>query len=209
MTVKYLAGNRLTGSNAERTALGQTTIWSQTGGTLDDTNTSSQLGFGAGIKASHVGIGEAITSFTFTMKTTNTGTSIPLTFGVWRSSNTTTTPTDVFTGTVDNNNDLTGTMTEYTFTGSSTLQVGDTIGCLWGSSAGTIIQQRISPPDVTANTEYEKYTSTPEWSDYGDTNPPNMTVKYLSLNIESGAIYSETDTHKYYWWDGSSWGASG
>ena len=50
----------------------------------------------------------------------------------------------------------------------------------------------------TADTNYEPNGSLHKASDLNDWS-----------DLEAGTIYSETDTHKYYWWDGSSWGASG
>ena len=150
------------------------TIWNQSGGTLSDTNSITQYGFGAGITSTQIGVGESMTSFSLYLKRTASYVSHSLTFGVWASGNNTATPTSTFTGSIDEIGDLTTSFVEYTFTGSHTLADGDTVGVYWGNTGGyQYINQEIAPPDAEANTNYMKYTVS-SWNSYGSTNPPNM-----------------------------------
>tara|TARA_R110000751_G_scaffold60201_2_gene125846 strand:+ start:70 stop:633 length:564 start_codon:yes stop_codon:yes gene_type:complete len=154
-------------------------LFSQTDGTFDDSNTSSQYGFGVRISTDNTSIGETMISFTLDLKSSNTGTNAALTFGVWASGNDTDTPTAVFTSDdVDNNTDLTTSFQTFTFTGSRTLALNDNICCYWGSPTGSgVIQQQLKNPATMENSLYVKYISgSSSWGSYGSSHIPNMTA---------------------------------
>ena len=154
-------------------------LFAQTDGTFDDTNASIQLGFGLRITSGNSAIGSTMTSFTLDLKSSNTATSAALTFGVWASANTSATPTAVFTGSIDNNDDLSTSFQTFTFTGSRTLAQDDNICCYWGSATGSgVMQQQLkNGSGGLANTAYVKFVPSPNrWHNYGTTHIPNMTA---------------------------------
>ena len=153
-------------------------LFSQTDGTFEDSNTTSQYGFGLRITSGNSAIGSTMTSFTLDLKSTNTGTGLALTFGVWASGNDTDTPTAVFTSdAVDNNTDLTTSFVTYTFTGSRTLAQDDNICCSWGSTGGTVIRQQLkNGGGGLANTAYVKANTSNVWGNYGTSHIPNMSA---------------------------------
>lgn len=152
-------------------------LFSQLDGTFDDSNTSSQLGFGVRIDSGNTSIGKTMTSFTMDLKSSNTGTSAALTFGVWAIANTSATPTAVFSGAITNNTGLTTSYVTYTFTGSRTLVNEDVIGCFWGTPTGSgVIRQQLKNPATMTDSLYVKYVSDPRWASYGATHIPNMSA---------------------------------
>lgn len=107
-----------------------TILWDQS---LDEAeigfNTTTARGAAYNISAGSSLIGETLTSFELKMRAPSSPPNDqPFNFGVWSSSNTTVTPTTAFTGSIDNENDLTATATTYTFTGSHVLAEDDHIG---------------------------------------------------------------------------------
>ena len=105
------------------------TLWDQT---LDQAQISFNLttarGSASNISAGSSLIGATLESFELRMRAPATATNQPFNFGVWSSSNATVTPTTAFTGSIDNELDLTASAVTYTFTGSHVLAEDDHIG---------------------------------------------------------------------------------
>jgi len=173
----------ITNKNNISVAFGGATVscelFTQTDGTFDDNNTTSQYGFGLRITSGNSAIGKTMISFTLDLKSSNTSTNAPLTFGVFASGNTSGSPDATFTGSINNNTGLTTSFVTYTFTGSRTLVQDDNICCFWGSptGSGVIRQQLKNGGGGLANTAYVKSNTSSVWGSYGTSHIPNMTAK--------------------------------
>jgi len=150
-------------------------LWSQTTGTLDNGQNTNSRGWSIGIDSGNVNIGKTLTQFSLWLYTNNASISQALVFGVWASANHTQTPSSAFTGSLTNNNQLSGSFVEYEFTGSHTLALNDRIGITWNGSLSYIIQNQIANGvSITPNTSFWIWiNSSSAWHNYGTTNVQN------------------------------------
>jgi len=80
------------------------------------------------------------------------------------------------------------------------------------SNTVKFIVKNASGSEIFTATSSTAFAGT-DWSQnstcYADNTWCSATQSADWSDLDTGSIYSETDTHKYYWWNGSSWGASG
>lgn len=227
MAVKYLDAKRLQGTSAER--IGDTgvlatqtngthTAWYQANGIgWRDVNGWEVISSSEDANGNDM-VGQTLTSFKMSLKKASGGTG-DLVGGIWYgATNVTATPDVTFTNTISSSiANLSETFTDITFTGSRVLAVGDIIAVsqtsggqsqmaaetVYGAPAGNFKDQDLKckiqfVTGWTADTNYEPNGSLHKASDLNDWS-----------DLEAGTVYIETDTHKYQWWNGSTWSESG
>ena len=224
MAIKYLAGNRVQGSNAER--LGDTGLLAtQTSGSHDAWFQKNGIGWrdvnGWKIISSSEDangdslVGQTLTSFTMQLKKASSATG-DLAGGIWYSgSNVTATPDVTFSNTVSSNiANLTESYVYYTFTGSRVLAVGDVIA-VSQTSGGTNQMSCVSeyynsggyfPSTLDLKAELQ-FTS--GWVTDSNFEPNGSLYKASDLtdwsDLDAGTIFEEYDTGDHFIWSGSAW----
>ena len=112
-------------------------LWSQTGGTLDNSQNTNIYGWGMGMDTGNVNIGKTVTQFSLFLKCVNTGVAQGnFSVGVWSSGNNSKIASTAFSSPIGivNFNQTTGSLVEYVFNGSHTLALNDIIGIIFPTS---------------------------------------------------------------------------
>jgi len=155
-------------------------IWDQTDGSTQVDWNSNMRGNANNVGTGNAYIGTTITSFKIELKETGGTSDVPMYFGVWASGNNDQeNPTAVFTGSIDNYNDLTTSFTWYTFTGSRTLVYDDHIGFCVNSAAPNIKQSRaenVAEGTIPNSSFTARAASNPNWWNYNAGQILNMEV---------------------------------
>ena len=218
MTIKYLAGNRLTGSNVERTGA----IWNQTSESGEFAHNDYVTVANISPVASTDVIGKVLKKFTLKMKNTASPLNSPITWGVWARDNTTRgspdTEFECTSHTLTNMNQLTTTYDIYTFEPKSpatghTLVALDSVGYLQDTDSNlteTQLTKRANFDSTDTNmSSCIWFNSVPVKWDGNDTNQCPTSTGYGTepdwSDLDAGAIYSEWDTGDHYIWSGSAW----
>ena len=229
MAIKYLAGERLIGTAAERAALPSSSIkYTYTAGADQSINSYGSRIVGGGIfitGSRHDLVGETINKVTFKLSN-NSGSPDGVIYAIvsdhhassWQGTNasalTWLSESYVFNTTVDATT-LTSTATDYTF-GDGTdagyqISNGDTIFIYYGdgsnNSAANAIKIYEDSTDTSDNYGQVAYTglNQPTAWERTDGITTYMIASFSAPpNLPNGAIFEEQDTGKHYMFDGTS-----
>ena len=211
MAVKFLAGNRLWGSNAERLALPTTsTAWTVADANNDDLtlNDSTWKAVGMRVESGNSNIGKILTKFTIKVKRYSADTSAnPVIFGVWTSTSTSDTPVSAFTvAGVSTIADLNTTAQTYTAVGSRILAENDVIGILADSDdsdgRAVLVINADTPSLPDDMVDYKKNGD--NWVDaVGDTGMIGVGTTSIYPELVNGTIFVTSDTNVHYMWNGT------